>query len=817
MDLPISRFRDKLVEAIRTAPVTILQGETGSGKTTQLPQFLYQAGFTSQEDIIKKGKRMIACTQPRRVAAMSVAARVADEMVSSLDAASEHLRRLGGLVGYSVRFEDCTSPETRIKFMTDGMLLRECLADPLLSVYSVVILDEAHERTLQTDILLALCRDIYHQRPHDFRLVVASATLEADRLSKYFGDAPIVRIPGRSFPVQTLYARSAVADYVEATLQCILQIHSTEPVESGHILAFLTGQEEIEEAAEALSVYISGVDTEEETNVEEGTSDNHLGVNRFLPPEEEKILPARRRRRPFPPLKICTIYAAMPAEQQIAIFEEAPSGWRKCILATNIAETSLTIQDVAFVVDCGLSKQGAFDARTLLDTLTVRPISQAQAKQRAGRAGRTRPGKCFRLYTEDSFFGEMPACPEPEIRRANLSAVLLFLLSLGVSSAGTANQNQRSIASFPWLDAPLRESLEAALQELGLLGALNTRSGHLTPLGRLLADLPLDPPMARALVAGAHESCLDSVLTVIAMLSVHVGGSPVWYFPPKQNKAQSRHDVNKIHASFAHSSGDHMTLLQVYERWSHARSSADDPFARQWCRDHFIHYRAMKRAFDVREQLRVLTQKLFTPAILALVTPFQANQKKAHEEQQQPEEQRIFKALLAGFFTRIARLDPSKPPSMPYVLCNPGARNLTAALHPSSVLAPDQSSRKQHLRIQQQDASSESQLLSINGKRLIRPTWILYSDLFLSSRKSTPSSDPSVSLSSIDDQDTIQQTVRPMMRIASEIKPEWLAPQIRESLQRHRQKVEYSDKDRSASSSASLSAAAIVKRVKRVN
>jgi pre-mRNA-splicing factor ATP-dependent RNA helicase DHX16 len=343
----------------------------------KIPQYLYEIGYA------ELGK--IGCTQPRRVAAMSVAARVAQEMNV----------RLGKEVGYSIRFENCTSDATKIQYMTDGMLLREILTEPDLASYSCMIIDEAHERTLHSDILFGLVKDIVRFRS-DLRLIISSATMDAEKFSKYFDDASIFMIPGRMFPVDIYYTKSPEADYVDAAVVTVLQIHVSQPL-NGDILVFLTGQEEIETAAEILT-------------------------------QRSRNLGSR-----IPELMICPVYANLPSEQQAKIFEKTPKGARKVVLATNIAETSLTIDGICYVIDTGFNKQKSYNARSGMESLVVTPVSQAAANQRAGRAGRTQPGKCFRLFTAWSFQHELEPNTVPEILRTNLGNVVLMLKSLGIN------------------------------------------------------------------------------------------------------------------------------------------------------------------------------------------------------------------------------------------------------------------------------------------------------------------------------------------------------------------------------------------------
>ena len=369
--LPVFAYREELLQAVEDYQTIIIVGETGSGKTTQIPQYLVEAGFT------KDGKK-IGCTQPRRVAAMSVAARVSEEMNT----------KIGHEVGYSIRFEDCTSEKTIIKYMTDGMLLREFLNEPDLSSYKVLIIDEAHERTLHTDILFGLVKDIAKYRK-DLKILVSSATLDAEKFSSYFDDAPIFRIPGRRYPVTTYYTKAPEADYLAAAVTTTMQIHLTQP--DGDILVFLTGQEEIESMQERL---------------------NFIG----------KKLKGKMKE-----LIVVPIYASLPPELQAEIFKPTPLGARKIVLATNIAETSITIDGISYVIDPGFCKMNTYNPRNGLESLVITPCSRASANQRSGRAGRVGPGKCFRLYTSWAFKNEMDENTIPEIQRTNLGNVVLLL------------------------------------------------------------------------------------------------------------------------------------------------------------------------------------------------------------------------------------------------------------------------------------------------------------------------------------------------------------------------------------------------------
>ncbi|EFJ34530.1 hypothetical protein SELMODRAFT_82212 [Selaginella moellendorffii] len=528
--LPIYPYRQELLDAIEQYQVLVIVGETGSGKTTQIPQYLHEAGYT------ERGK--IGCTQPRRVAAMSVAARVAQEMNV----------KLGHEVGYSIRFEDCTSEKTKLKYMTDGMLLREFLGEPDLKSYSVMIVDEAHERTVSTDVLFGLMKDITRFR-QDLKVLISSATLDAEKFSKYFDDAPIFTIPGRRYPVDMMFTKAPEADYLDAAVVTVLQIHITQPP-GGDILVFLTGQEEIEAAEEILKQRTRG-----------------LGSR-------------------IAELIICPIYANLPSDLQAKIFEPTPPGARKVVLATNIAETSLTIDGIKYVVDPGFCKQKSFNPRTGMESLIVAPISKAAAMQRAGRAGRTSPGKCFRLYTQWSFNNEMEDNTVPEIQRTNLGNIVLMLKSLGIND----------LMNFDFMDPPPAETLMRALEQLYALGSLNDR-GELTKLGRRMAEFPLDPMLSKMIVASDKFKCSEEIISIAAMLSV---GNAIFY-RPKDKQVHADTARMNFHSGNV---GDHIALMRVYDSWKETNYSSN------WCYENYIQVRSMKRARDIRDQLQSLLERV---------------------------------------------------------------------------------------------------------------------------------------------------------------------------------------------------------------
>jgi pre-mRNA-splicing factor ATP-dependent RNA helicase DHX16 len=585
--LPMFTFREQILAAVAEYQVLIIVGETGSGKTTQLPQYLHEAGYT-------KGGQKVGCTQPRRVAAMSVAARVAEEMGV----------KLGNEVGYSIRFEDQTSDKTILKYMTDGMLLREFLTDPMLETYSALMIDEAHERTLHTDVLFGLVKDIARARP-DLKLLISSATMDAQKFSKYFDDAPIFNIPGRRFPVDIHYTSQPEANYLAAAVTTCFQIHLSQP--KGDILVFLTGQDEIEAAEQSL----------QET--------------------------ARKLGPRAPELLICPIYANLPTDLQAKIFEPTPPNARKVVLATNIAETSLTIDGIVYVIDPGFVKENVYNPRTGMESLVVTPCSRASANQRAGRGGRVGPGKCFRLYTKWAYWNELEENTTPEIQRTNLNSVVLLLKSLGVND----------LINFDFMDAPPPDTLIRALEQLYALGALNDR-GELTKIGRQMAEFPTDPMLAKAVLAADKLGCVEEVLSIIAML----GEASALFFRPKEKK---------IHADSARArftvkeGGDHATYLNIWNQW------CDSDFSTVWAKENYLQQRSLTRARDVRDQLVKLCDRVEVTVSTAGSSEIPI----------------IQKALTAGFFPNAARLQKGGDS---YRTVKNG---LTVYLHPSGVLLED--------------------------------------------------------------------------------------------------------------------------------
>lgn len=597
-NLPVHAQRDEFLQIYHSSQVMIFVGETGSGKTTQIPQFVLYDEMPHLKGL------QVACTQPRRVAAMSVAQRVADEM--DVDIGSE--------VGYNIRFENNTSNKTILKYMTDGMLLREAMEDHELSRYSCIILDEAHERTLATDILMGLLKKVALKRP-DLKIIVMSATLDAEKFQQYFNDAPLLAVPGRTHPVEIYYTPEFQQDYLDSAVRTVLQIHATEA--EGDILLFLTGEEEIEDTVRKLTL------------------------------ESESML--REDSQNCGPMKVYPLYGSLPPHQQQKIFAAAPESvfeggpkGRKVIVSTNIAETSLTIDGIVYVVDPGFLKQKVYNPRIRVESLLVSPISKASAQQRAGRAGRTRPGKCFRLYTEEAFKKELIQQSYPEILRTNLSSTVLELKKLGIDD----------LVHFDFMDPPAPETMMRALEELNYLQCLDD-NGDLTALGRLASHFPLDPMLAVLLIGSPKFGCSEEILTIVAMLSV----PNVFIRPPTARK-----EADAAKEEFADSYSDHVTLLNVYNAFE------DNGANSKWCREYFLSYRALQSAKNVRRQL----MRIMNMNYIDLISNLSSKNNEC-----------IRKALVSGFFMQAAK---KKSGAKGYLTVKD---NQEVLIHPSTSLQQD--------------------------------------------------------------------------------------------------------------------------------
>jgi len=576
--LPVYKYRTEILYLVENHATTIIVGETGSGKTTQIPQYLKEAGWA-------EGGRVIACTQPRRLAVQAVSARVAEEMGVNL----------GEEVGYTIRFEDhTTSGVTSVKFLTDGVLIREMMEDPLLTKYSVIMIDEAHERSISTDILLGLLKKIQRRRP-ELRLIISSATIEAKTMSNFFnsskkrhapeGSTPgpklepaILSVEGRGFSVKIHYVEEPVSDYIRSVVSTILLINEREP--PGDVLVFLTGQEDIETAIKLL---------------EEEAHSNQKNSSGLLP------LP---------------LYSGLSRSEQELIFTPTPRGKRKVILSTNIAETSLTLEGVVYVIDSGFSKQKFYNPISDIESLVVAPISKASARQRSGRAGRVRPGKCYRLYTEDYFLNQMPGEGIPEMQRSNLVSTVIQLKALGIDN----------ILGFDWPAPPSSEAMIRALEVLYSLQILDDDAKLTSPTGFQVAELPLDPMISKMILASSELGCSHEIITIAAVLSVQ----SVWIIARGVQKEQ---DEAKLR--FAAAEGDHVTFLNVYKGFLESKKPT------QWCYKNFLNYQSMKKVVEIRDQLKRIARRLGITL-------------KSCDGDMEA----VRKAVTAGFFANACRLEP---------------------------------------------------------------------------------------------------------------------------------------------------------------
>lgn len=651
-NLPIFPHGDEIRNRLRKNDVMLLVGETGSGKSTQIPQFLVDEAWcqpstvsatspasdtdgNTTKDITVGG--CIAITQPRRVAAISLARRVAEEMGTPLGSSSPASK-----VGYSVRFDTSTSPSTRVKYLTEGMLLQEMLHDPWLTRYSAIVVDEVHERGVNVDLVLGFLRNLVSGKREGrgglpLKVVVMSATADMESLTGFFqegfkrvggsqkatittngetkdDDIAVCHIKGRQFPVKTIYAPQPVHDFVDAALKAIYQIHYKEPM-PGDILVFLTGQETVEALERLVNEYAMGMDPS------------------------------------LPKIQVLPLFAALPQTAQQRVFLPVPPRTRKVILATNIAETSVTVPGVRYVVDCGKAKIKQFRTRLGLDSLLVKPISKSGAIQRKGRAGREAPGQCYRLYTEKDYLA-LDETTTPEILRCDLSQALINMKARGVDD----------VMGFPFLTRPPLEALEKALLQLLSIQALD-ESGQISNIGSQIAKLPLTPTLGRVLLAAAENGpdCLTDVIDIISCLSVETIFLNTTSEEKKEQAAQARQDLYRRE-------GDHLTMLATVQSYA-----AENTDRKAWAERHLVSHRAMQSVMDVRKQLTTqCRQAKLLPNPALRETP---NSTLTRE----PSPVLILKSFLSGFATNTARLVPDG--SYRTVV-----GNQTVAIHPSSVL-----------------------------------------------------------------------------------------------------------------------------------
>eukprot|EP00796_Vickermania_ingenoplastis_P004946 gene4948-3549_t len=638
--LPIYRVRDEMLALIRDNPVIVVVGETGSGKTTQLLQYMYEEEMhvTTLPEKTEAGESAaqqrqelrLICTQPRRIAAVSVAERVAQEVGC----------RCGGVVGYKVRFDDRSGPHTKILFVTDGIMLKEFTNDPSLESVAAIMIDEAHERSLNSDILLGLLRDVV-RRNSRLRVIIASATINADRFRQFFGGAPVFTVTGRTYPVETFYTEEPVADYVTEAAQTAMGIHLERPL-PGDILIFLPGQDAIEACVETIRQLAED------------------GGESIRPP---LLLP---------------IFSSLPPKEQALIYEPTPPDIRKIVVATNIAETSITIDGVVYVIDCGLCKQNYYNPRTATEELRVVPISQASAMQRAGRAGRTQPGECYRLYTSYTFRNELPPDTVPEVMRCAMSTVVLQLKVLGIDN----------LLQFDFLDPPSTASLEVALDQLFLLGAMKA-DGKLTVTGRRMAEFPLEPSWSKALIRSCKLGCARHMAMAASMLtleSIFVNSREA----RERQKADGAKDV-----FFAAGNGDVAGLVHLMESWLRCSSPAK---AMEFCRKYSVQHRSMLRARDVLDQI-LATMDRVGLELGPGSAPYDATEDIDGLGPAPPPSllhvEHLTKALLSGFFYNVARLESDRrtytvvrplESSLPDAYGDERAEGNGVEIHPTSFL-----------------------------------------------------------------------------------------------------------------------------------
>jgi len=631
--LPIYAGKEAIINETFTNDTIVVLGETGCGKTTQIPQYLIGPEYHKLLGNPAKPLKVVV-TQPRRVAAISLATRVAEEVGC----------RLGTTVGYTVRFDDCSEAKTRLKYVTDGTLLQEMLSDKLLSNYDIVIIDEAHERSLRTDMLLGFLKGIQRTRRtmvedgSDFpkkksnqqgsiparplKVIIMSATIDAERFSQFFDDAKILYVKGRQHPVTVFYAQDPQEDYVESAVKTSLQIHTKYPL--GDVLIFLTGQDEIENMQAQLQMYADD-----------------------LTPTMFKMI-------------ICPLYAKLPPNQQQRVFQRTPPNSRKFILSTNVAETSITIPGVSYVIDTGFAKVKRFHSMAGVEELRAEPISQSSANQRTGRAGRECPGKCWRLYSQETY-NSLAKITEPEIKRCSLSFAILHLLATGVDD----------IFSFEFMDKPKLDDLKFALVHLALLGALDSGS-KINALGRKMATLPLDPPLARCLLASFDHRCASEMIDLIALLE-HSDTLLV-------NTISTRELAQEARRKFMHRDGDHLVLLNILKAYQSATESCASHASikgeqRHWCKENFINPKAMGNVLESRKQLRDRCKRLGLDWSQSSRDPSDSAISSVAEQDSSP----ILCSLLAGLSTQLA----IRQPDQSYI--NPLTK-VHVKIHPSSSL-----------------------------------------------------------------------------------------------------------------------------------
>ncbi len=604
-ELPVTQRREDIAAAIRDHQVVIVAGETGSGKTTQLPKICLELGRGS--------KGLIGHTQPRRIAARSVAERIASELKTEL----------GDLVGYQVRFTDRTSRASRVKLMTDGILLAELQRDRMLRRYDTIIIDEAHERSLNIDFLLGYLKRLLPKRP-DLKLIITSATIDVDRFAKHF-DAPVIEVSGRTYPVEVRYrplmafdeededGEVVVRDQTEAIVEAIEELSAEGP---GDVLVFLPGEREIRDTADALG-------------------------------ELDRL---DRRRR----LEILPLYSRLSAADQHRVFSSHGNATRRVVLATNVAETSLTVPGIRYVVDTGVARISRYSVRTKVQRLPIEPISQASANQRSGRCGRVEAGIAIRLYSEEDFEGR-PEFTDPEILRTNLASVILQMASLGLGD----------LARFPFVEPPDRRNVQAGVQLLEELGALAGTDDRLTKVGRRLARLPIDPRLARMILEAERLGCVREVVVIAAALSLQDPRER-----PGADHPQKQAQADQLHARFKAEGSDFLTWLNLWRYLKEQQKELSSSAFRRMCRREFLNYLRVREWQDFESQLRQVCKEM---------------EIKVGQPADNPDADGIHQALLSGLLSHIGMLEErEKERRGPREYL--GARGARFAVFPGSVL-----------------------------------------------------------------------------------------------------------------------------------
>ncbi|GAA4698200.1 ATP-dependent RNA helicase HrpA [Nocardioides conyzicola] len=607
-ELPVSQRKDDIAEAIRDHQVVIIAGETGSGKTTQLPKICLELGRGVRG---KGGGGLIGHTQPRRIAARSVAERIASELGSEL----------GDLVGYQVRFTDRTSKASRVKLMTDGILLAELQRDRMLKKYDTIIIDEAHERSLNIDFLLGYLKRLLPRRP-DLKLIITSATIDVDRFAQHF-DAPVIEVSGRTYPVEVRYrplmdldgqdedGEVVVRDQTEAIVDAVKELSAEGP---GDILVFLPGEREIRDTADAM--------------------------------------------KDLPRTEIVPLYSRLSAAEQHRVFSSHGASVRRVVLATNVAETSLTVPGIRYVVDTGVARISRYSVRTKVQRLPIEPISQASANQRSGRCGRVEAGIAVRLYSEEDFDGR-PEFTDPEILRTNLASVILQMTSLGLGD----------IAQFPFVEPPDKRNVSAGVQLLEELGALSTGDARLTQVGRRLARLPIDPRLARMILEAERLGCVREVIVIAAALSLQ---------DPRERPADFQAQADQLHARFKAEGSDFLTWLNLWRYVKEQQRELSSSAFRRMCKREYLNYLRVREWQDFESQLRQVAKEMKI---------------EVGQPADLPDADGIHQALLSGLLSHIGLLEErekeksgGRRPMREYL----GARGAKFAIFPGSGLARKQ-------------------------------------------------------------------------------------------------------------------------------